>query len=182
MQVIKNLLISSIKDLFGVDIELQVSRTDEQFGDVATNVALQLAPKLGRSPADIAKSLAERLASEPSLSKVEVAGPGFINISFSDETIWGYVCKANEQKNSFGRHESLAGKTVVAEYSDPNPFKILHAGHLYTSIVGDSLANLLEALGAEVHRVHFGGDVGLPVGTPMWSSIDTFGSSHHQGV
>jgi arginyl-tRNA synthetase len=64
------------------------------------------------------------------------------------------------------------GKTVVAEYSDPNPFKVLHAGHLYTSIVGDSIANLLENAGAEVHRVNFGGDVGLHVGKTLWSILN----------
>jgi arginyl-tRNA synthetase len=63
----------------------------------------------------------------------------------------------------------------VAEYSDPNPFKVLHAGHLYTSVVGDSIANLLEKAGADVHRVNFGGDVGLHVGKTMWALLGEMG-------
>jgi arginyl-tRNA synthetase len=58
---------------------------------------------------------------------------------------------------------------MVAEYSDPNPFKVLHAGHLYTSVVGDAIANLLEHAGANVHRVNFGGDVGLHVAKTLWA-------------
>jgi arginyl-tRNA synthetase len=64
------------------------------------------------------------------------------------------------------RHQS-----VVVEYSDPNPFKVLHAGHLYTSIMGDAIAHLIEGAGANVHRVNFGGDVGLHVGKTMWAII-----------
>ena len=72
--------------------------------------------------------------------------------------------------------KGLDGQNVVAEYSDPNPFKALHAGHLYTSVVGDSIANLMEQAGATVHRVNFGGDVGLHVGKTMWAIIQELGS------
>lgn len=62
-----------------------------------------------------------------------------------------------------------SGKTVVAEFSDPNPFKVLHVGHLYTSVVGDSISRILELAGAKVVRANFGGDVGLHVGKTMWA-------------
>ena len=71
--------------------------------------------------------------------------------------------------------KSLAGQIVVAEYSDPNPFKVLHAGHLYTSVVGEAIASLLERAGATVHRVNFGGDVGLHVGKTLWAILQNVG-------
>src|SRR5690606_36486255 len=86
-----------------------------------------------------------------------------INIVLTDEALLNLA----EQKLT----QPLAGKTIVAEYSDPNPFKVLHAGHLYTSVVGDAIASLLENAGATVHRVNFGGDVGLHVGKTMWAII-----------
>jgi arginyl-tRNA synthetase len=71
--------------------------------------------------------------------------------------------------------QPLQGKSIVAEYSDPNPFKVLHAGHLYTTITGDAIARLLEAAGATVHRVNYGGDVGLHVGKAMWAILRHLG-------
>src|SRR6185312_4868814 len=84
---------------------------------------------------------------------------------------------AEEGAQAKVRHD-LEGKTVVTEYSDPNPFKVLHAGHLYTSVVGDAISNLLENAGANVHRVNFGGDVGLHVGKTMWAILQELGGEH----
>jgi arginyl-tRNA synthetase len=67
---------------------------------------------------------------------------------------------------------------VVAEYSDPNAFKALHAGHLYTSLVGDAVANILSRAGADVKRVNFGGDVGLHVGKAMWAILQSIGGEN----
>ncbi|HSX32309.1 MAG TPA: arginine--tRNA ligase, partial [Candidatus Saccharimonadales bacterium] len=69
-------------------------------------------------------------------------------------------------------------KVVVAEYSDPNPFKVMHAGHLYTTLVGDAIATLFEVAGATVHRVNYGGDVGLHVARAMWGIIQELGGEH----
>jgi arginyl-tRNA synthetase len=153
------------KELFHVDVDIELARPEEQFGDYATNVALQLSKQLGKNPREIGEALAvklrETLAGQ--VSEVSVAGPGFINLKLSDETLVDSLDAKPAQ--------SLAAKTVVAEYSDPNPFKVLHAGHLYTSVVGDAVANLLEQAGAKVHRVNFGGDVGLHVGKTMWAIL-----------
>ena len=65
--------------------------------------------------------------------------------------------------------DEYSGKTVICEFSDPNPFKVLHVGHLYTSIVGDSISRLFEYAGAKVIRANFGGDVGLHVGKTIWA-------------
>ncbi len=162
-----NVVASSIKELFGIDINIELTRPEAQFGDYSTNVAMQLAGRLGKNPRDIAMEIAAKLETSDSFAKVEVAGPGFINIWLSDSALLAETDKAPARP--------LEGKTVVAEYSDPNPFKVLHAGHLYTTIVGDSIARLVEAAGATVHRVNFGGDVGLHVAKNMWAIIRELG-------
>lgn len=157
------------KELFRAEIELVLTRPEEQFGDYATNVAFQLAKALHKSPRDVALMLSG-LLKHPSIAKAEVAGSGFINITLTDQALWQLA----QTKPS----KPLQGKTVVAEYSDPNPFKVLHAGHLYTSVVGDAIATLLEAAGGAVHRVNFGGDVGLHVGKTMYVILQRLGGEH----
>lgn len=165
-------LAGCVKDLFDVDVAVELTRPDEQFGDYATNVALQLAKQIGKPPREIAEALAglvkEKLAGQ--VNEVSVAGPGFLNLCLSDEAL----VESLDAKPS----RSLEGKTAVAEYSDPNPFKVLHAGHLYTSIVGDAIANLLEQAGATVHRVNFGGDVGMHVAKNMWAILRFLGDEN----
>ncbi len=156
------------KDLFGEDIEVELTRPDEQFGDFATNAALQLAKKLGKPPREVAEALTAKLKDHPSLASAEVAGPGFINLRLRDEVLAQELSKVDQ---NYGQNQIWAGQTVVAEYSDPSAFKVLHAAHLYTTVVGDAIAKLFEAAGAEVHRVNFGGDVGLHVAKTMWAII-----------
>jgi arginyl-tRNA synthetase len=171
-QELEQKVAAAIKALFEADVAVELTRPEEQYGDYATNVALQLAKPLGKPPREIAEALAAKLKEglAEQVSEVTVAGPGFINLTLSDKAL----LKAAEAEPA----KSLAGKVVVAEYSDPNPFKVLHAGHLYTSVVGDAVANLLEQAGAKVHRVNFGGDVGLHVGKTMWAIIKELGGEH----
>jgi arginyl-tRNA synthetase len=156
-----------VQELFDVSIEPVFTRPDEQFGDYATNIALQLAAQLGKNPREIAEAIAGRL-NESGL-EASVAGPGFINIKLSDQKLFEAALTSAELP------KPLDGKVIVAEYSDPNPFKALHAGHLYTSLVGDAIANLMESAGADVKRVNFGGDVGLHVGKAMWGILQALG-------
>lgn len=160
---------AACKELFDIEVVTELTRPEEQFGDYATNVALQLSKEAGKNPREIGEALAVKLRETlgGQVSEVSVAGPGFINLTLSDGVLFSVLDKKPAK--------SLAGQVIVAEYSDPNPFKVLHAGHLYTSVVGDSIANLLEQAGAEVHRVNFGGDVGLHVGKTMWAIIREFG-------
>jgi arginyl-tRNA synthetase len=170
MQEIKETIKNASMNLFDVEVEPEISRPDEQFGDYATNVALKLAGKLNKNPREIAVALASKLHGQDGIADVSIAGPGFINIKLSDKNLLGLLDEKSAQL--------YEGKTVVAEYSDPNPFKILHAGHLYTSVVGDAIANLLETAGAKVHRVNFGGDVGLHVGKTMWAILKNLGGEN----
>lgn len=147
-----------------MDVEVELTRPDEQFGDYATNVALQLAGKLNKQPREIAEALAAKLRKKTSLKDVEVAGPGFINMKLDDSALLKQALAAPDFEDN-----TYKDQIVVLEYSDPNPFKVLHAGHLYTSVVGDAIANLMARAGATTHRVNFGGDVGLHAGKTMWA-------------
>jgi len=160
------------KGLFGVDVDIKLTRPEERFGDYATNVALQLSKQLGKNPREIGEALAVKVRETlgEQASEVSVAGPGFINLKLSDQVLSSSL----ETKPA----QSLARQMIVVEYSDPNPFKVLHAGHLYTSVVGDAVANLLEQAGAHVHRVNFGGDVGLHVGKTIWAILGRLGGEN----
>lgn len=163
---------AAVGELFGVDVAVELTRPDEQFGDYATNVALQLAKPVGKNPREIGEDLAAKLREtlNERVSEVSVAGPGFLNLRLNDMALLRALL-AEPAK-------SLEGQKIVAEYSDPNPFKVLHAGHLYTSVVGDAIANLMEAAGGEVHRVNFGGDVGLHVAKTMWAITKNLGGEN----
>jgi arginyl-tRNA synthetase len=160
---------SAVKELFSVELAIELTRPEEQFGDYTTNVALQLSKQLGKNPREIAETLAAQLRDSLTeyIDTVSVAGPGFINLHMRDRSLYAALQKKHEK--------TLADTSIVAEYSDPNPFKVLHAGHLYTTITGDAIARLLEAAGATVHRINYGGDVGLHVGKTMWAVARALG-------
>lgn len=167
-----------IQNLFGVDLDVQITRPDPQFGDFATNVAMQIAKTQGKNPRDIAQQLADALVKTNTYQDVSVAGPGFINISVRDDYLSAELQKVTDSPSEYGKSNLYQNKVIVTEYSDPNPFKVLHVGHLYTSTIGDAISNLIEAAGGQVHRVNFGGDVGLHVGKTMWAIIKNFGGEY----
>lgn len=156
-----------IQEHFGIEADVQLTRPDPKFGDYATNVALQLAKPLKKNPRDIATELAEKLRADEKFSSVDVAGPGFINLTLSDQAMLDLIKRRPETKR--------AGKTVVIETNSPNPFKAMHIGHAYNSIVPDAMANLLAVDGATVHRVSYHGDVGAHVGKSMWAILKETG-------
>jgi arginyl-tRNA synthetase len=157
------------QELFGAQVAVELTRPDEQFGDYATNVALQLAKPLGKNPREIAETLAARLREglEEQVIEIAVAGPGFLNLKLTEPALVSALQAEAAQ--------TLAGQKVLVEYSDPNPFKPLHAGHLYTTLVGDTIARLISHAGAETLRLNYGGDVGLHVGKSMWAILRVLG-------
>ena len=152
-----------VKQLFDQDISVQLTRSDPKFGDFATNVALQLAKPLGKNPREIAEMITENLRKEEEFSEVSVAGPGFINVKLSDQSVLNSLKKEPTTKR--------AGQTVVIETNCPNPFKAMHIGHALNAILADTMANLLAVDGAIVHRVSYHGDVGTHVGKSMWAIL-----------
>lgn len=178
MQEIVQALQDVITDVFSTEAPVVLTRPDEQFGDFATNVALQLSKQVGKNPREIAETIVQKL-DHPAIAKAEVAGPGFINLWVSNDVLQAELNKMiQDSGETYGKSNAYVGKQVVAEYSDPNPFKVLHAGHLYTSVIGDAIANLYEYAGAEVHRVNFGGDVGLHVGKTLWAILNELGGEN----
>lgn len=173
MQEVKQLVELAVKKAFGINCESPLDRPEEKFGDYASNIALQLSKKLSKNPREIAEKIAAELEKNAVIKKVEIAGPGFINITLTDEALLDLTNKATTTKPSTYKDE-----VVVAEYSDPNPFKVLHAGHVYTTVVGDGIATLFEVAGAKVHRVNFGGDVGRHVAITMWVIVKKLGGEN----
>ncbi|MET0779507.1 MAG: arginine--tRNA ligase [Candidatus Saccharimonadales bacterium] len=175
MQDLQQAIGQAIQELFSTELQAELSRTQEQFGDYATNVAMQLAGKTGKPPREVAEVLAAKLRESLAgrVRDITIAGPGFINITL-DDTRLAAMAEAAPNYQSQG----FAKQVVVTEYSDPNPFKILHAGHIYTSVVGDAISNLIAAAGGDVHRVNFGGDVGLHVGKTMWAMLQDLGGEN----
>jgi arginyl-tRNA synthetase len=151
------------KDLFQADGGVELTRPEAQFGDFSTNIALKLAKQLGKNPREIAEALAVKLRETlgEQVGKVEIAGPGFINLTLNDTEL----LKSLESKLA----QSYAGQEVLVEFGDPNPFKAMHIGHLYSYIVGDAICLLLEAAGARVKRLSYHGDVGLHVAKAVWA-------------
>lgn len=161
----KNELISVLEvacqDLFGVSVTVELTRPDEQFGDYASNVALKLAKEVGKNPREIAETLAEVLRTQSLVQDVSVAGPGFLNITLTDNVLLQEVAAAPE---------SMEGEVVI-ETNNPNPFKAMHIGHAFNAILADTIANILETSGKVTHRVSYHGDVGAHVGKSMYSLL-----------
>lgn len=168
MSTLQTTLQQIIEQLYpSSDVQVLVTRTAPEHGDFATNVAMQLAKQVGSAPRQVAEEVAAALREHTDIASVEVAGPGFINIRVTDELLLGSLYTQPAA--------TLSDKKILVEYSDPNPFKPLHAGHLYTTLVGDSIARLVQRAGAQTVRLNFGGDVGRHVGISMWAIIKSLG-------
>lgn len=167
MENVQTLIQSSVKELYAINVVPHVGRPEAHFGDASSNIAMQLAGKLHLPPKQIAEELAQRMSKLQEVAKVEVAGPGFINIWFSDSFLW--QAATNKKVSVF------EGVTFVIEYSCPNYFKELHAGHLYQTVYGNAIARMVERSGATVHRTNFGADVGLSAARAMWGIVQYLG-------
>lgn len=150
------------------DVSVEVP-ADMAHGDYATNIALASAKEAGKNPRELGAEIAAHMAdtdSEGMVADVSVAGPGFINITLAKSVILSRLIHAMEEK--YGYADEKTGETVVVEYTDPNPFKPFHIGHLMTNIIGESLARLLEAEGDTVVRMNYQGDVGLHIAKALY--------------
>ena len=142
---------------------------DMAHGDYATNVALIVAKKIGKNPREVAEQIAAELEDEIEyVEKIEIAGPGFINFYLSRDFFVEEVGRVRLLKDDWGKNDSWQGKRVIVEYTDPNPFKEFHIGHLFTNSVGESIARLFMMAGADTKRVNYQGDVGLHVAHALW--------------
>ncbi|HEY5598947.1 MAG TPA: arginine--tRNA ligase [Kiloniellales bacterium] len=136
---------------------------DPSRGDVATNAAMVLAKPAGMKPRDLAEGLAARLRRAPHVVGAEVAGPGFLNLRL-DAAYWqGCLAGILRAGRDYGRSDLGGGRPVNVEYVSTNPTGPLHIAHARGAVVGDALANLLEAVGYKVTREYYINDAGAQV-------------------
>ena len=182
MEEIRERLEDAVREVFGVEvlkqIEVEVMEAPEGTGaDYASNVAMRLAGVLKIAPREIAERIREKYgegAGDDAARedvKIEIAGAGFLNFTLRDEY---FLRKIQEMQGEFEKNiscDEYLGEKVICEFSDPNPFKVLHVGHLFTTVIGEAIAKLYEFAGAKVARVNFGGDVGMHVAKTMYALL-----------
>ncbi|MBD3250102.1 MAG: arginine--tRNA ligase [Candidatus Pacebacteria bacterium] len=167
-----------LTDFFEGQTELTFEQpADQAHGDYSTNAALILFGKLAaedkqrlqlNSPRELAQTIVNQINQDPEkpdfIEKLEVAGPGFINFHISNQPYFAYLNQLVQQKKSpFSKSQKL-DQSIVVEYSSPNIAKPFTIGHLRSTIIGDAVANLLEARGYHVYRDNHLGDWGTQFG------------------
>ncbi len=144
------------------NIEVEVP-PDERFGDLSTPVAMLLAKSLRKSPREIAGDIVSHLRETPVLKHVEIASPGFINISFTNEYLFSGLKRLLEHGSRVLRDNYGQGRRVLIEFISANPTGPLHLGHGRGGATGDALANLLKAAGYLVEREYYINDAGKQI-------------------
>ena len=173
---IKNLIKDALKNL-NIEIkEIDLEHpADLKMGDYSTNVAMAIARNIKNNPKELAQKIVKeilRLNLDKNIEKVEVAGAGFINFYLSRKFFAGSIEEILNKGYDVGKNNFLADKKIMIEYTDPNPFKPFHIGHLMTNAIGESVARILEHSGAGVSRANYQGDVGLHVAKAIYGLLD----------
>lgn len=154
----------------GVPASVLVERPKvKEHGDYATNIALQLGKKAGLNPREFASLLAERLAGRDDIDAVEVAGPGFLNVRVAAGAQGSIAADIVAAGAAYGLAEANTGERINLEFVSANPTGPLHLGHTRWAVVGDALARVLRAAGANVETEFYVNDRG--------SQMDKFGAS-----
>jgi len=175
--MIRNILENSIKTALW---ELKIDKSnpvinlehpeDLSHGDYSTNIAMVLAKQVAQNPRELAEKIIveikERLPKE--ISKIEVAGTGFINFYLSGEFFISQSKEILKVGEKFGINKNLKGQKFLIEHTAPNPFKEFHIGHLMNNAVGESITRIIKANGATVKTVGYHGDIGLHVAKTIW--------------
>ncbi|MCW2533720.1 MAG: argS, partial [Blastococcus sp.] len=136
---------------------------NREHGDYATNIALRLAKAAGRPPREVAEVLAEELRSQAGIARVDVAGPGFLNITLAQGALGQIAVNAVTAADAYGRTDVLAGQKLNLEFVSANPTGPVTLGSTRWAAVGDALARLLEASGADVSREYYVNDAGAQI-------------------
>ncbi len=143
--------------------------TSLDYGDYAINLALVNAKNEGKNPRELAEIYLEKLQENllPEIEKIEIAGPGFINVFLKRDFFVQTVGEVLDKKGEFGKNDSVKEK-ISYEYTNTNVLKPMHIGHLMGNVIGESLSRLAEWNGAEVVRNTYQGDVGLHIAKTIW--------------
>lgn len=160
-------------------------------GDYASGAALQYAKQAELSARALAEKVVAALGEIKGVEKTEVAGPGFINFYLAKEAVNNAVKKVVAEPEAWGKNNLQKGERIMVDYTDPNPFKEFHIGHLMSNAIGESIARLIEYTGAEVKRANYQGDVGPHVAKAIWgiqklgvdaSDVSTLGNAYAKGA
>lgn len=175
---IKQLISDAAQKLYGPDFVMPNFSVehprDEKFGDYASNIALLLAPIAKKAPLQIAQEIAEALPTNEGIESVEVVPPGFINFWLPQAALRQELTQIKALADTYGTSQEGQNKPVIVEYSSPNIAKPFTIGHLRSTIIGDAVANLLEATGWKVFRDNHLGDWGTQFGKQIYA-IKTWG-------
>lgn len=172
---IQNLIARQLQQEFGLTklvVDIYIERpADELHGDWASNVAMTLAKDLHQAPIQIADKLARSInAAQPDfVTKVEVAGPGFLNFYVNPNAVKQTVAEVLSLADNYGKSTIGAGKQVAVEFGQPNTHKAFHVGHLKSAISGLAVVRLFENLGYEVIKMNYFGDIGMQVAKSTWA-------------
>ena len=135
-----------------------------EHGDIATNIAMQLARPAKRNPRELAQEICDAITKHPAaesfLATAEIAGPGFINFRLKPDTFWAVIKKLEEEKELYGHSKNQEGQKVIVEFVSANPTGPLHVGHARQAALGDCICRLFTANGADVHREFYYNDAG----------------------
>jgi len=173
---IKNLINIVLKDLGIESGEIMLEHPEDfKNGDYSTNIAMVCAKKLGMNSKNLAEKIVANLNNIArqdlvEIEQIQVAGAGFINFYLSHSFFTKKVEEILENKN-FGGNNTLFGKNIMIEYTQPNPFKPFHIGHLMSNSIGESLSRLFEISGAKVIRANYQGDVGPHVAKAIYQIL-----------
>ncbi|MBI2038860.1 MAG: arginine--tRNA ligase [Candidatus Niyogibacteria bacterium] len=174
--MIRDAIYKEIETIAPSGVRFTLERPERsEFGDYSTNVALGAAEKESNPPAGGPRELADayvaklRAAKIKGVGTIEVAGAGFINFYLQDSVFVENLARILKEKDAYGRNASHAGEKIIIEYTDSNPFKEFHIGHLMSNAVGEAVARLFEAAGAEVKRANYQGDIGLHVAEAIYA-------------
>ena len=150
--------------------EIKIERPkNKEHGDYSCNIALVVAKPAGKNPRDIAQLFVDKLGANPSIKKIEIAGPGFLNFTLDSKSMGEVAKTILQQADQYGHTNSFNGETINIEFISANPTGPLHLGHTRWAAVGDALARVLAASGAKVVKEFYINDRG--------AQIDKFGIS-----
>jgi arginyl-tRNA synthetase len=173
-QEIKNWIKGAMKNLGieATDFVVEHS-TDKRFGDYSTNVALKYSNPEEKNQLSFEIAIREELFKTKliEVEKIVIAPRGFINFYLSRKFFTDSIETILNEGTNVGKNKTLDGQKIMVEYTDPNPFKPFHIGHLMTNAIGESIARILEHSGADVARANYQGDVGLHVAKAIWGLL-----------
>jgi arginyl-tRNA synthetase len=143
------------------DVPVELDRPkNAEHGDFATNVALQLAKRVGKKPREAAEAIVAALGSNPEIARADIAGPGFINLTLSAASRFAVVADIHRAGAEYGRGASGADRKIMVEFVSANPTGPLHVGHGRQAALGDAISALLEWQGWRVTREFYYNDSG----------------------